>query len=400
MSEKGIFSAVRCKRINNIQGLSSAGQHARRLDKSSPKRVDASRTHLTLTESTYLPDDSRNVLGAFKAFKDATGTKEQKGASMALHLLLVVSPEWIDASGDRHDPNNPRNRMMFDQAKQWAEKEFGEGSVICSRMDMDEKGAGVVDVFVCPTAVVHQKGREPKKVISTRKALLALQKREKRSKCYRALQDSYARHCQQNMDPDIKRGELVENTHKKNVHADVIRPALESAKKIKKEAYEKGASDFADQSILGKMASSVDWKRKEERKQGEKEGSERMRKKASKVIGCLKKENSILSHSIQEKDQQVQNLKDQVKTLGNDLAQKFEPDFQAKKKEEFYQSIVEQIVDHDLDHGINPVEKLKQFQQMPDLPDSVSDFIAQILEVIAQALGFHLPEQSTYKLGG
>jgi len=391
MSEKGIFAAVRCKRINNIQGLSAAGQHARRLDKSSPKRVDASRTHLTLTESTYLPEDSRNVLGAFKAFKGQTGAKEQKGASMALHLLLVVSPEWIDASGDRHDPNNPRNRMMFSKAKEWAEKEFGEGSVICSRMDMDEKGGGVVDVFVCPTAEVHQKGREPKKVISTRKALLALQKREKRSKCYRALQDSYARHCQQNMDPNIKRGELIENTQKQNVHADIMRPALESAKKIKKQAYAKGASDFADQSLLGKVASSVDWKRKKERKQGEEEGSERMRKRASRVIGGLKKENSTLSQSIQEKDQQVQNLKDQVKTLGNDLAAKSEPDREAKRKEEFYQTLVEQMVDHDLDHGINPIEKLKEFQKIPELPDSVAGFIVQIMKMIFEALG--LPEQ-------
>ena len=240
MSEKGIFSAVRCKRINNIQGLSSAGQHARRLDKSSPKRVDASRTHLTLTESTYLPDDSRNVLGAFKEFKDATGTKEQKGASMALHLLLVVSPEWIDASGDRHDPNNPRNLMMFDQAKQWAEKEFGEGSVICSRMDMDEKGAGVVDVFVCPTAVVHQKGREPKKVISTRKALLALQKREKRSKCYRAMQDSFARHCQQNMTPISKGGNSLRTPTRKMSTLMLFVQLLNLPRKSKRKPMKKG----------------------------------------------------------------------------------------------------------------------------------------------------------------
>lgn len=59
--------------------------------------------------------------------------------------------------------------MLFDQARKWAEEKFGPGSVIASRMDLDEKGGGVVDVFVVPIHEVRQRGKT-KNQISVNKA--------------------------------------------------------------------------------------------------------------------------------------------------------------------------------------------------------------------------------------
>jgi len=148
MSDKGIFSAVRCFNVKTIQALASAREHAFRRDENSQKRVDLSRTDMSLVSSEYAPDDPRDVVKAFKSFKERTGIKEQKGASVALHMLCVVSPEWLAETGDPRDPENPRVKELFKASKEWAEEKFGPGCVIASRMDMDEAGSGVVDVFV------------------------------------------------------------------------------------------------------------------------------------------------------------------------------------------------------------------------------------------------------------
>jgi len=63
-------------------------------------------------------------------------------------MLCVVSPEWLAETGDPRDPENPRVKELFKASKEWAEEKFGPGCVIASRMDMDEAGSGVVDVFV------------------------------------------------------------------------------------------------------------------------------------------------------------------------------------------------------------------------------------------------------------
>lgn len=178
MSEKGMFASVQCYNVKNIQALASAREHAFRRDENSRERVDASRTHLNLVASQY-GEDGRDVVDCFKQFKAETGIKEQKSASVALHLLCIVSPEWLQETGDPRDPDNPRVKELFCESQKWAEQTFGPGSVIASRLDVDESGSGVVDVFVCPSSVVKQKNRDDRHVISTRKALKNIQREYK-----------------------------------------------------------------------------------------------------------------------------------------------------------------------------------------------------------------------------
>jgi len=97
---------------------------------------------------------------------------------------------------------------------------------------------------------------------------------------------------------------------------------------------------------------------------------------------------------------QVSKLSSDLKQSQKDLYEKTEPDREAKKREEFYQMMVERLVDHDIDMGVNPIDKLKEIQQMEDIPKTLGEFISALIEMIAQSLGIPLPEQShSYKLG-
>jgi len=96
---------------------------------------------------------------------------------------------------------------------------------------------------------------------------------------------------------------------------------------------------------------------------------------------------------------QVSKLSSDLKQSQKDLYEKTEPDREAKKREEFYQMMVERLVDHDIDMGVNPIDKLKEIQRMEDIPKTLSDFVNAIIEMIAQALGLPLEQSSSYKLG-
>ena len=246
-----LFAAVRCVRIKNIGHLRQSEAHAKRADDTSQMRVDASRTALNLAASPYRPDAPLGLVDAFRAFKSATGACEgSKNSAIGLHVLCVISPELVTQSGDLHDPNNPVNRQIFNQAQEWAKATFGTDSLVAARMDMDEAGGGVVDLFVCPTAVKQGgRGRKPKLTISTRDALMSIQRQHGAMLSFSALQDSWADHAQRHIDPRLERGKPKAETQRQHVHADVLREqgakaaaALREAEKIrslaKDEAFE------------------------------------------------------------------------------------------------------------------------------------------------------------------
>jgi len=205
-------------------------RHGRRQDKSCEARCDFERSPDNLAWSSSPAGDPLDVIGAFKQRKADTNAKEYAKAPIALHMLLTVSPEWIQASGDMHDPRNPKNQMLFDQARKWAEEKFGPGSVIASRMDLDEKGGGVVDVFVVPIHEVRQRGKT-KNQISVNKAYEAA---FGGGRVYGKMQDSWASHCQQHLDQRITRGRPKEETGAEYVEASIIAPKLEKVSKREK----------------------------------------------------------------------------------------------------------------------------------------------------------------------
>ena len=206
---KPIFAAIRCKRLRSIAMIVAAEKHARREDQSCERRLAegkymfAGRTADNLAWSPA--GDPLAIYDAFKNRKKEAGASERKGSALGLHLLAVVSPELIKESGDLHDPDNPVNQKIFEQAKVWAEQEFGAGSLIHARMDMDEKGGGVVDLVVVP---VHQQTirGKTKNIISTRKALADVSDRWGDYRSFSALQNSFADFARKNIDERIVRG--------------------------------------------------------------------------------------------------------------------------------------------------------------------------------------------------
>lgn len=147
--------------------------------------------------------NTRDPYAAFRAYKASTKAAERKGAPICLHLTCGVSQSWITAAeGALHDPDNPRNLALFEEAKSWAESWAGNGAVFAARLDLDLEGGGVVDLFVAPLRPSREK-----QVISTAKALKELQLSVGDRVEYAALQTSWALWCQDHLDPAIQRGD-------------------------------------------------------------------------------------------------------------------------------------------------------------------------------------------------
>ena len=194
-------AAIRVNKISTIAQLRGASLHAQRHDEIGRARVrEGAEAGFGLAWSKAEEND-RDYLAAFKAHKAELGAKERKGAPLAMQALCVVSPEWVKAAGDLHDPDNSRNRALFDQAKAWAESWAGKGAVFGVRLDLDEAGGAVVDLMIAP--VRDSRG---KPVISTQKALVELKAATGERNEYSALQTSWADWSRQHLDAQIERG--------------------------------------------------------------------------------------------------------------------------------------------------------------------------------------------------
>lgn len=424
MSDEGIFSAVRCFNVKTIQALASAREHAFRRDENSQKRVDLSRTDMSLASSEYAPDNPRDVVQAFKSFKERTGIKEQKGASVALHMLCVVSPEWLAETGDPRDPENPRVKELFTKSQEWAEQKFGLGSVIASRLDVDEAGSGVVDVFVCPSSVVGQKNRpgQDKRVISTRKALKNIQREYKKKRSFMALQDSFAEFCQSNLDERIQRGIPKELSQREHVHADIYRPAVQEAKQVrefakseamqirsdaeqeaeqiaedaekkaeqvqalaneilreaeeqktqiyedaKKQGLRDGADEFATSDLITRVVLGASMKALNLREEGKREGISQTAKKAKETIKKWEKKDKQSQDRIKKLIEERDNIKESLKDYMNKSYDNDKPFRDLQKQNEQLQGFLGAVFESLDMHGINPIPYIKTVYTIDDL---------------------------------
>ena len=162
---------------------------------------------------------------AWRNHVEARGAGLRANANMGLHLLVGVSPDWIAAEGDRHDPGNPRNVQLFTEARRWAQKELG--GVFGVRMDFDEKGAGVVDVFAAPIREQGRKGAR-RNFVGVSQALDELAARNGRVKTYEALQDSWAAWAKRELSPEIERGRPTAETGRQHLTPEGYGQAVES----------------------------------------------------------------------------------------------------------------------------------------------------------------------------
>ncbi|EGE48234.1 MULTISPECIES: hypothetical protein [unclassified Acetobacter] len=230
------LAAIRVQKIKSMSTIRAAEAHGRRLDEASSKRVDASRSSLNLAASQYSPDDPLALEAAYRGFRKATGAAEGKGAAIMAHMIAVISPEVLAETGDPRDPNNPKVRALFVQAQAWAQAEFGEESLVAARLDVDESGAGVVDLFVCPTAMqAGGRGRKPKLTISVKSGLEAVAAKNGNKRSYSAIQDSWGDWASQRIDRRLRRGKPKRETMRQHVHADLVREEYEKLDRLKAE---------------------------------------------------------------------------------------------------------------------------------------------------------------------
>ncbi len=216
----GYLSAVRVTKIKSISQMQGISLHALRQDKTSRKRLregaEAGTCFSWSKASNQALDgiavDPRDLLTAYKEHKKETGAGERKGAPLALHMLCIVSPEWVKGAGNLHDKENPRNKALMDGAKMWADSWAGKGSVIAARLDLDEVGGAVVDLIISPVRMSRGKSQ-----ISTSKALKELKETTGERNEYAALQTSWANFAAQKLSSKIKRGTSKSITKRKNV---------------------------------------------------------------------------------------------------------------------------------------------------------------------------------------
>tara|TARA_B100001059_G_scaffold230866_1_gene265749 strand:+ start:4103 stop:5380 length:1278 start_codon:yes stop_codon:yes gene_type:complete len=217
-------AAIRVNKITTIAQLRGASLHAQRYDITGKARVrDGAEPGFGLAWSK--DENDRDYLAAFRAHKAELNAGERKGAPIALQALCVVSPEWVEKAGDLHDPDNPHNRRLFDEAKAWAESWAGAGSVFGSRLDLDEKGGAVVDLMIAPVRTSRGKP-----VISTNKAMGEVKALTGERNEYAALQTSWAHWCRDTLDTEIMRGTRKEITRRQHLSPETYGLVMDKAR--------------------------------------------------------------------------------------------------------------------------------------------------------------------------
>lgn len=257
-----MFAFTRSKSIKSIQYLTHQSRHARREDETSKPRVrsDASPG---ASLSWSIDDSPRpDYSASFRALKKLRNAGERKGAQIGIHILVGVSPEWIKETGDLHDPQNPRNRQLLDAAMTWANG-WSDDGCYAARLDLDETGGAVVDLFVAPTAEQAHKSGKSKRVVSVNKALevLAIARTGKKGKHFSALNTDWAEYAKDTLDHRLERGRPKAETGAEHVGPDQYRTMMGQAQAARDAAVEAEkraiATERAAAAKLAEAASAV-----------------------------------------------------------------------------------------------------------------------------------------------
>lgn len=210
---------VRSLKVKNTQYLTKQRSHAHRKDTTSEVRPGVEPGTSLVWSPPQLPvgGDPKDYRALYLSLKRRLHFSERQGAAIGMQLLVGVSPSWIMAAGELHGPNNPRNQQLLDEAVAWVKSWAGEDAVFGARLDLDEAGGGVADVFCAPVAEQRHKSGVTKRVVSVNKALSKLQS-DVRAECsYEALQTSWHAWAQEHLDPELQRGEPKTKTNREHL---------------------------------------------------------------------------------------------------------------------------------------------------------------------------------------
>lgn len=133
---------IRCKGLD-MSGLASQEAHGKREDRTSLLRI--------VREISPLVMGSLNLRDCYD--EHMVGVKQNVSAKKpVLHFLLRFPPEVLD--GDGVGPfagrKSERQRMMLKHAIAFVQQTHGGDAVFAARLDRDEAGETIVDVFASP----------------------------------------------------------------------------------------------------------------------------------------------------------------------------------------------------------------------------------------------------------
>jgi septal ring factor EnvC (AmiA/AmiB activator) len=178
--------------------------------------------------SAVIPDRPRDYVAAFKAVPTHFGARYRKGAPLGVNLQLNVSPDWIREAGDLHDERNERNQRLYQAALEFVRNIRG---VVAARMDLDEEGGGVVDIYVAPvfprTSRLRKDGSRGSEILEISVSKLNAFWRE---------QSLWAAYCAKNLDPRIQRGDRKSETGREHLTVPEFKAASAYAKALVAEA--------------------------------------------------------------------------------------------------------------------------------------------------------------------
>lgn len=225
-----MFAFCRSKAIRSVQYLGHQSRHARREDETSKPRVRPDVQPGTALSWSIDNGPTPDYATSFRALKKAKGASERKGAQLGLHMLVGVSPEWVKEAGDLHDPANPRNRLLLDAARGWADT-WSDGGCYAARLDLDETGGAIVDLFIAPMADQKHKSGKSKLTVSVNKALeaVSLAHTGVKGKHYSGLNTSWAQYAHAHLDARLERGRPKGETGAEHVGPDQYRAMMTEA---------------------------------------------------------------------------------------------------------------------------------------------------------------------------
>jgi hypothetical protein len=145
---------IRCNAID-MSSLAAQEMHGKRLDKSSQRRV--------IRDASPLVAGSLDLRARYDQHMD--GVKQNKGAKKpVLHFLVRFPPDLLDEDAKHFRGNKTeRQKMMLRQAIKFVNSTHGGNAVFAARVDRDEAGETIVDVFAAPKYIKESRSKKPRK---------------------------------------------------------------------------------------------------------------------------------------------------------------------------------------------------------------------------------------------
>lgn len=142
MAENAGKAAVRCRAIGMAE-LAAMEKHGKRLDVSSAKRV--------IRDASPLVHGSLDLRDRYDAHMDGI-RQNVKASKPVLHFIVSLPADLLEGPkmGRFEGSKTDRQKMMLAQAVKFVNDTHGGSAVFAARVDRDEKGESIVDVFASP----------------------------------------------------------------------------------------------------------------------------------------------------------------------------------------------------------------------------------------------------------